>query len=327
MSELHSWAGLLGGEVSGVQVLCPGPGHGPHDRSLSVKMAATNGGFVVHSFSGDDPIACKDHVRKLLGMEPFRPSGNGHAQPSPAKRQFDYRGPDGALLYQVEREDLPDGGKKIRQRRPDGNGGWIWNLGGVTPVPYRLPELLEALAHGRTVVLVEGEPKADLLWSWSIPATCNSGGAGKWRVHHSAYLRGADVVVFPDNDPPGRLHLDAVATSLKEAGAAIRVLDLPGLGPKGDVIDWARAGGTVEQLHALIEREARKWEPPSDPGAEAKPTNGATQGKAPKPASRVIGAGTFMRSYEAISYTIDGVLPSGCLYGLTAKPGTGKTAG
>jgi hypothetical protein len=47
----------------------------------------------------------------------------------------------------------------------------------------------------------------------------------------------------------------------------------------------------------------------------------------PLPPSRVIGAGTFMRSYEAISYTIDGVLPSGCLYGLTAKPGTGKTAG
>jgi hypothetical protein len=33
-----------------------------------------------------------------------------------------------------------------------------------------------------------------------------------------------------------------------------------------------------------------------------------------------------MRSYEPISYTIDGILPSGYLYGLTAKPGTGKTA-
>jgi hypothetical protein len=45
-----------------------------------------------------------------------------------------------------------------------------------------------------------------------------------------------------------------------------------------------------------------------------------------KPPSRVIGAGTFMRSYAPISYTIDGILPSGFLYGLTAKPGTGKTA-
>jgi hypothetical protein len=42
--------------------------------------------------------------------------------------------------------------------------------------------------------------------------------------------------------------------------------------------------------------------------------------------SRVYGAGTFMRSYVAISYTIEGVLPSGSLYGLTAKQGTGKTA-
>lgn len=42
--------------------------------------------------------------------------------------------------------------------------------------------------------------------------------------------------------------------------------------------------------------------------------------------SRVSGAGTFMRSYEPISYTLGGILPSGFLYGLTAKQGSGKTA-
>ena len=31
--------------------------------------------------------------------------------------------------------------KDFRQRRPDGNGGWIWNLNGIERVPYRLPEL------------------------------------------------------------------------------------------------------------------------------------------------------------------------------------------
>jgi putative DNA primase/helicase len=211
---------------------------------------------------GDDPILCKDFdfVREKIGLRPWKP--NGHARPSSTKRHFfDYRGPDGALLYQVEREDLPDGGKKIRQRRPDGNGGWLWSLGGVNPVPYRLPELLEALAHDRTIVIAEGEAKVDLLWRWNVPATCNSGGAGKWRAEHSAFLRGADVVVLPDNDEPGRRHARTVAASLEEAGATVRVLDLPGLGPKGDVIDWAAAGGTVEQLHALIENEARPWAP------------------------------------------------------------------
>jgi DNA-binding transcriptional ArsR family regulator len=48
--------------------------------------------------------------------------------------------------------------------------------------------------------------------------------------------------------------------------------------------------------------------------------------KEPGPPSIVKGAGTFMRSYESISYTLDGILPSGYLYGLTAKQGSGKTA-
>ena len=64
---------------------------------------------------------------------------------------------------------------------------------------------------------------------------------------------GADVVILPDNDQPGRLHVDAVAMSLSEVGASVRVLDLPGLPLKGDVIDWAAAGGTAEQLHVPID--------------------------------------------------------------------------
>jgi hypothetical protein len=177
MSELHTWAKLLGGHVAGLEVLCPGPGHSATDRSLSVEPSLTNGGFVVNSFSGDDPITCRDHVRKLLGKEPFKP---GNEKASSTKRHFDYCGSGGALLYQVEREDLPDGGKKIRQRRPDGKGGWVWSLKNIESVTYRLPDLLEALAHRRTIAIVEGEPKVDLLWSWNVPATCNSGGAGKW---------------------------------------------------------------------------------------------------------------------------------------------------
>lgn len=42
--------------------------------------------------------------------------------------------------------------------------------------------------------------------------------------------------------------------------------------------------------------------------------------------SNVIPAGTFMRGYVPISYPIDGVLPSGYLYGLTARQAGGKTS-
>jgi hypothetical protein len=73
MSHLAQIARLLSGECFGNQVQCPGPGHSPQDRSLSVKFDA-NGGFVVHSHAGDDWTTCRDHVRDLIGgtAQPLR---------------------------------------------------------------------------------------------------------------------------------------------------------------------------------------------------------------------------------------------------------------
>jgi putative DNA primase/helicase len=67
--DIHAIARALGGEVSGGQVLCPGPGHGPRDRSLTVKLSASSpDGFIVFSHSGDDWKICHDYVRKRLGI-------------------------------------------------------------------------------------------------------------------------------------------------------------------------------------------------------------------------------------------------------------------
>jgi hypothetical protein len=68
--------------VSGGQVLCPGPGHSAKDRSLSITPDdAAPGGFLAHSFAGDDPIVCKDFARQKLGLEPFKPNGEGRPRP------------------------------------------------------------------------------------------------------------------------------------------------------------------------------------------------------------------------------------------------------
>jgi hypothetical protein len=69
MTDLRSIARALGGEVSGRQVLAPGPGHSPRDRSLSIRIeSGAPSGFVVFSHCGDDPIVCKDYVRERLGL-------------------------------------------------------------------------------------------------------------------------------------------------------------------------------------------------------------------------------------------------------------------
>src|SRR6266511_1481011 len=77
--DLQSFARALGGEISRGQVLCPGPGHSPPDRSLAVKLdAGAPDGFVVYSFASDDPIQCRDFVRERCGLPRFTPNGNGH---------------------------------------------------------------------------------------------------------------------------------------------------------------------------------------------------------------------------------------------------------
>src|SRR5262245_10082993 len=73
--SLHHLAAALGGEVSGNQILAPGPGHSPKDRSLSIRLDNTApGGMVVHSFAGDDALRCKDYVRERAGLERWQPS-------------------------------------------------------------------------------------------------------------------------------------------------------------------------------------------------------------------------------------------------------------
>lgn len=62
-------ARLLGGEASGNRILAPGPGHSSRDRFLSIRLdPSAQEGFVVHSFARDDPLACRDHVRAVLGL-------------------------------------------------------------------------------------------------------------------------------------------------------------------------------------------------------------------------------------------------------------------
>lgn len=175
-------------------------------------------------------------------------------------KSYDYTDADGVLLFQVCRQREPSGKKTFRQRRPDGRGDWVWSLGDVEPVLYRLPDVLSAVESGRPVYVVEGEKDADALAELGYAATTNPMGAGKWRESMSGAFRGGEVVILPDNDEPGRSHGEQVAASLTAAGASVRVVALPDLPAKGDVSDWLDGGGSVETLEGLI-GQTRIWSP------------------------------------------------------------------
>jgi hypothetical protein len=70
MTSLAQLAKALGGIVAGASVLCPGPGHSPRDRSLSVTPSfAAPDGFLVYSFAGDSWRDCRDVVKARLGHD------------------------------------------------------------------------------------------------------------------------------------------------------------------------------------------------------------------------------------------------------------------
>lgn len=221
------------------------PAHEDRRASLSVSVG-DDGRVLLHCHAGCETadIAAKMGM-DLADLFP----GNGKGSSPQIAATYDYVGDDGKLLYQVCRMTPKD----FRQRTPDGAGGWNWKLGDTRRVLYRLPKVLESAAAGRVVFVVEGEKDVHGIEKLGFVATTNAGGAGKgkWKREFSDALKGARVVVLPDNDEPGREHAAEVLASLEGKAKEAALLELPGLDEKGDVSDWISAGGSAEQLRKL----------------------------------------------------------------------------
>lgn len=229
------------------------PVHDDHRPSMSLWIGQ-KGELVARCWSCH---ATFEAIAKAIGL----PMGawfpdNGQWKPTPRRivGVFDFVDEHGEVLYSEVRYEPKD----IKQRRPDHNGGWVWNLDGVRRILYRLPELLE-VDPKRMVLIPEGPRKAERLHSMDFVATSNAGGSGKWLPEFSQALAGRHVCLLPDNDAAGRKHAEVVAGSLLMHNvASLRIVQVPVEKEKGDVLDWLSAGGTAAELKRLIGR-ADAW--------------------------------------------------------------------
>lgn len=241
--------------AAGWQARCPA--HDDNTASLCIGIGE-EGRTLVHCQAG---CATSDVCGRLgITLASLMPASNGHANGKPeTRRQFvtayDYRDADGKLLYQSVRFDP----KGFSQRQPTDGDDWLWNMDGVRRVLYRLPELLAA-EPSKTVYIPEGEKDCNALVALGRVATCNVGGALKWRDEYSDTLPGRIVAVLPDNDSKGREHAAQVAASLAGVAALVKIVELPGLPNKGDASDWIANGGTADALEALV-AAAPEWTP------------------------------------------------------------------
>ena len=175
----------------------------------------------------------------------------------PSTKQWTYLLANGRPHMVVHRRDDGNGGKTFRQqavrKRSDG-AAHLENRGPTHTCLYRLPEIAKA----SKVLIVEGEKCADAaqdaLQGTGWVATTWPGGSaagairkcGTWKSLGAKIAEGKmEVVVWPDNDAPGRKAALHVAGLLP----GCRLVEPPTNLPKGgDVVDALAAGADVLAL-------------------------------------------------------------------------------
>jgi 5S rRNA maturation endonuclease (ribonuclease M5) len=216
---------------------------------------------------------------------------------------YQYHDANGRLVF----EKLRYPGKPFVQRKPSGKNGWEYKLGDCEKPLYRLPEVLVA----NEIIVCEGEKDANNVSALNlghrdagvfVAAMTNFDGAGKWREEYAPYFLGKKVVIFPDNDEPGRKHAEQVARSIFPYAAGVKLVALPGLPEKGDVSDFLKDHSAADVIAEI--KRAPQWHP-------------AKEAEDPF----FVGALTFANSVpDEIDWAVKGIIPRGWNGFIVADP-------
>ena len=215
--------------------------------------------------------------------------GNGHSSPGAAKKAKKATGSGDKKHKILTTDELPDGTyweftspagevlyiqrHKREYYRKVGEDRWVTYKGvldDIAQVLYRLPELIDGVRSGKTVYHLEGPKDVETARKRLGVVATTSGSTSSWRPEFRAHYTGADVVVIPDNDAPGRKYAEAVAQDLLQVAKSVKVVHLPDLPEGGDLTDWLDSGHTPEEFFTVVEEtetyapeEEEPWPEPS----------------------------------------------------------------
>ena len=256
----------------------------------------------VHMLTGDCMCGAQ-HDLAAGGQERNGDNRRRKGQRGRIVETYDYTDERGELLYQTVRFKPKD----FRQRRPNGRGGWEWDLQDVRLVPYRLPELIAAPTDSLALICA-GEKDTDRARELGLVATTNPLGEGKFRDEYAEHFRGRPAAVIAHNDQPGREHAEKVARSLYGKATSVKVVQLPDVPEDGgDLSDWVDAGGTDDELRRLID-ETPEWRPPEE-----------------RDDGRILLASAIRDGVEPPAVLVPDVLLEGKAHAIYSGPGIGKT--
>ena len=251
---------------NGYLASCPVPHHGQGNGDKNPSLSVTDGedGNILFKCHG----GCDQHTvfstikdMGILPTLPDRPEYLASVKPIPLiavptlEQEWHYTDEDGISLFLKQRYKTYDAkGKTYKTLRVMPDGSRVGKLGDCRIVPYRLPEVRQAVADGRVIYICEGEKAADALSSLGVVATTSHAGAGGWNPDLNQYFTGANVVIVPDNDQVGWNYTHRIVEALLPSAKSIRVLDLNLSNPKEDAFEWVTKYEGDRQNLALMAR-------------------------------------------------------------------------
>jgi hypothetical protein len=264
------------------------------DRNPSLSITRYNNKILLHCHAGCSTSQILARLN-LCESDLFL----SDSQTPTIEATYPYHDEHGRLLFEVVRYKP----KNFKVRRPDGKGGWIWDLEGVKPVLYHLPDVIRAIANEDVIYVTEGEKDADSVWNEGLVGTTCPFGAGKWRAEYSEMLSGANVIIVPDNDEAGRRHARSVIDSLEGKAKSLAVIEIPS--PTRDAAAWLQGNNN---LLSLERKPAAVWAAECIPQEEAARLYCMASIKA-----------------ETVSWLWYPYIPQGKLTLLEGDPGVGKS--
>jgi len=221
-----------------------------------------------------------------------------------------YRAACGAEIYAIERFVYPDGSKRFLPLRclgPNADGKTVYDqtaLPGLRPL-YNLD--LVAAQPKAPLLFCEGEKAADAaarlfpdMVATTWPGGANATAKADWRD-----AANRSVVLWPDNDKPGRDAMQKVAARLLDLGCTVRLVVVPTAYPeKWDLADPVPADVPAEHAPAALLAAARPFTAADVIASpKAAPTKPTEAGSGPGEIARGFHAARFLKSAGVRDYT------------------------
>lgn len=238
------------------QAICPA--HNDRQASLTITKGRKCTLFHCHSGCNIDDVLSAAGLEKrdtFYDTEPLKANWRAYVEGREKRKieaVYNYVSCNGTYAFTKVRLE----GKKILYGMLE-NEHFTYGLPRDTPrkslkaIYGNIKALNNAISEYRYIFIPEGEKDVDTLTEQGYTAF-TYGGVNDWQTDFVELVKGANVVIFADNDNPGITISNTILRDIQPVVKSAKIIvPMPDI-PKADITDYFEAGHTKEEFEQMI---------------------------------------------------------------------------